>query len=67
MAIAVTLKEGRKPKKQPEKKVKQVKRKGWSTPYGFVDFGEPVTYIEALNSAKEMHEFFSVDKGGKDA
>lgn len=30
----------------------QHKQKGWATPYGFVDFKEPVTYEEALEVSK---------------
>lgn len=30
------------------------KRKGWATPYGFVDFKEPVSYEEALTVAKAV-------------
>lgn len=31
------------------------KLKGWTTPYGFVDFREPVTYAEAVETAKIFH------------
>jgi hypothetical protein len=33
------------------------KRKGWVTPFGFVDFKEPVTYEEAVETSRLMHEF----------
>lgn len=30
------------------------KRKGWVTPYGFIDFFEPVTFQEACDIMKEV-------------
>lgn len=33
-----------------------VLRKGWVTPYGFVDFAQPVSYKDALEQAKEIHD-----------
>ncbi len=41
---------------------KVLKRKGWATPYGFVDFKEPVTYEEALSTSQAMHEMFVARK-----
>lgn len=38
------------------------KLKGWATPYGFVDFKEPVTYEEALLVSKAMNEMFAARK-----
>lgn len=32
------------------------KSKGWRTPYGFVDFKEPVTYAEALEVSELMNK-----------
>lgn len=32
--------------------------KGWATPYGFIDFEEPVTYEEALTVSKIFHDEF---------
>ncbi|PCI53843.1 MAG: hypothetical protein COB36_11430 [Alphaproteobacteria bacterium] len=34
------------------------KQKGWATPYGFIDFGNPVTYEYALKASKEMADSF---------
>lgn len=34
------------------------RRKGWATPYGYVDFKEPVTYSEALEVSKTVNEAF---------
>ena len=30
------------------------KQRGWATPYGFVDFAEPVTYEQACEEMKAM-------------
>lgn len=39
------------------------KRKGWATPYGFVDFTYPVTYETACDLMKsEFHKFFNQPK-----
>jgi len=32
-----------------------IKRKGWATPYGFVDMKEPTTYEEACEASKIIH------------
>lgn len=59
MAIAVHPKEGSKPKaKQKQQRSKKIRKKGWSTPYGFLDFNEPVTYMEALSAGKELADHF---------
>lgn len=36
--------------------MQELKRKGWATPYGFVDFKEPVTYEEACELSKVLGE-----------
>ena len=41
------------------------KQKGWATPYGFVDFKEPVTYEEAVSTSKIMNEMFKAHKAAK--
>lgn len=38
---------------------KVVKRKGWATPYGFVDMKEPVTYEEACEASKAIGDFIA--------
>lgn len=30
--------------------------RGWRTPYGFGDFTEPVTYEEACETMKQLHQ-----------
>lgn len=37
---------------------KEHKQKGWATPYGFVDCKEPVTFEEACEIMKPIHEMF---------
>jgi predicted cobalt transporter CbtA len=37
---------------------KPVKRRGWATPDGFMDFAEPVTYEEALAKTQEISNLF---------
>lgn len=44
--------------KKPIRKTDDGKRKGWQTPYGFVDFAEPVSYEEACAISKKMAERF---------
>lgn len=44
---------------QPET---EIKRKGWATQFGFVDFKEPVTYEEACESSKVIHELLMARK-----
>lgn len=39
---------------------KNTKKKGWATPYGFVDFGEPVTYEQACATAMKLSDAFEV-------
>ena len=39
-------------------KPNELKRKGWVTPYGFMDFTDPVTYEEACEVAKKFHQQF---------
>lgn len=34
------------------------KSKGWVTPYGFIDFTNPVTYEEACRVSKKFHDEF---------
>jgi hypothetical protein len=44
------------------------KRKGWRTPYGFVDMKEPCTYEEACEQSKILSEYFAkmmTEKGQK--
>lgn len=36
--------------------VTQIKRKGWATPYGFVDFQYPITHQEACDFMKKQSE-----------
>lgn len=38
------------------------KSKGWRTPYGFIDFREPVTYEKACEAMKAMHEQLTREK-----
>lgn len=40
----------------------EVKRKGWRTSYGFLDFTEPVTYREAVEAAEIMIEKIKLPK-----
>ena len=40
--------------------IQERKQKGWATPYGFVDFREPVTYAEALKLSKTLAERFKI-------
>jgi hypothetical protein len=35
------------------------KSKGWTTPYGFIDFGEKVTFEEACAIAKKLQHRFA--------
>ena len=35
---------------------KMPKARGWATPYGFVDFREPVTYEQACEVAQKINE-----------
>jgi hypothetical protein len=41
------------------------KSKGWRTPYGFIDFREPVTYEHACSVIKQAHDKFSNAEGGQ--
>lgn len=54
MAVSVTLKDpkGYPPKPAPILAVE--KRKRWTTPHGFADFGEPVTYAEACAAMADV-------------
>ena len=56
MAIAVTVPEHL--KKKPVKVETEDKRKGWSTPYGFIDFKQPETYETACAEMKPLYERF---------
>jgi len=40
--------------------------KGWRTPYGFVDFREPVTYEQACRFMKTQMEELEAMKAGRD-
>ncbi|PZQ48862.1 MAG: hypothetical protein DI551_00595 [Micavibrio aeruginosavorus] len=51
MAIAVAVPDRMKKKFEP-KPIDASMRRGWSTPYGFVDFTTPVSYEEAVRVAK---------------
>lgn len=42
------------------------KQKGWATPYGFVDFSEPVSYEEACASAKSLQDHVWGNKYAKE-
>jgi hypothetical protein len=53
MAIAVTVKNPNALRKTTINS-KEQKRKGWSTPYGFIDADKPVTYNEALRMGAEL-------------
>ena len=39
----------------------ELKRKGWRTPYGFIDFIEPVTYQDALKLSYDLYKKFAED------
>lgn len=56
MAIGVGIPEHL--KKKPVEKADPNKRRGWRTPYGFIDFSKPVTYEEACEAMKEPYERF---------
>ena len=45
-------------KKKPLEKPDPNKRKGWRTPYGFIDFREPVTYEVALAEMEKAAKQF---------
>lgn len=57
MAVGVTIPEHL--KKKPPEKPDPNKRKGWPTPYGFIDFTIPVTYEHACEVMKEQSEQFA--------
>lgn len=67
MAIAVGIPEHL--KKRPVEAETTVKRKGWRTPYGFIDFTKPVTYEEACAAMegpyKQFQERIAAEKAGK--
>lgn len=46
-------------------KPEMIKRKGWVTPYGFVDLKEPATYKEACEIMKTITDAFSTKSEGK--
>lgn len=54
MAIAVTVPAHL--KKKPVDPNAPPKRKGWSTPFGFIDFPQPVTYQEACDAIQAAAE-----------
>lgn len=43
------------------------KSKGWATPYGFVDFFEPVAYEKACATAKKIHDKYAPQSQVKNA
>lgn len=55
MAVSVNVPEHLRPKKRevPDPN----KRKGWSTPHGFLDFTHPVTYEDACKQGEQLAEF----------
>lgn len=55
MAQAVNIPEHL--KKKPMEKPDPNKRKGWKTPYGFIDFKEPVSYEVALAEMEKLKEY----------
>lgn len=55
MAQAVNIPEHL--KKRPLEKPDTNKRKGWATPYGFIDFIKPVTYEVALAEMEKLQEY----------
>ena len=55
MAQGITIPEHL--KKKPVEKPDHNKRKGWSTPYGFIDFRQPVTYEVALAEMEKLQEY----------
>ena len=55
MAQAVNIPEHL--KKKPLQKPDPNKRKGWKTPYGFIDFKEPVSYEVALAEMEKLKEY----------
>jgi hypothetical protein len=57
MAQGVTIPEHL--KKKPLEKPDQNKRKGWKTPYGFIDFTVPVSYERACSIMKDQQERFA--------
>jgi hypothetical protein len=44
-------------KKKHMEKPDPNKRKGWATPYGFIDFTKPVTYEVALAEMEKLKEY----------
>lgn len=56
MAIGATIPEHL--KKKPIEKPEPNKRKGWRTPYGFIDFKEPVSYEVALSEIEKATKQF---------
>ncbi len=41
------------------------KAKGWRTPYGFIDFFQPVTYEHACKEAKELRDNFNKEENNE--
>jgi len=64
MAIAVTIPDHLK-KKSEKKENGPPKRKGWGTPYGFIDMKYPVPYEEACAGMKKIVETLRKDREGK--
>ncbi len=43
-----------------------IKRKGWRTPYGFIDFKKPVTYEEACAELELIYNDFKKNIDGNE-
>lgn len=50
--------ESRQYKEATQNQSGEFKAKGWSTPYGFADYQEPVTYEQACADMKALQEQF---------
>lgn len=59
MAIPVDIPAHLKKPQAIDKKLVPGLKKGWGTPYGFVDFTKPVSYEYACNFMKEQQEHFA--------
>lgn len=42
---------------------KMPKAKGWATPFGFIDFGQPVTYEQACQTAQKLQDSTQMHRG----
>lgn len=63
MAIGVGIPEHL--KKKPVEKPDPNMRKGWATPYGFIDFTVPVSFEHACETMKKMQAKFTDFYGEK--